>query len=146
MEVKIKKPFSYVQSLAEDVCQGDVEAAILALLMDMGFQSHTDGFGYLRMALLIRYQNPGMRVSMIYMQIVQTSEIALTTKVVEQGILSSIETAWNNRDEEQWNLFFNEKKMGRAGRPTNREFISEIACFMELWSSYCKGVCRGGTK
>lgn len=129
---------TFVFSATSYVHKGDVPAAILLLLMELGFQTHTDGFGYLRKAIFLKYNNPGMRMSAIVQEIVKMSDDAVGTKQIEQAICSAIETAWADRDEEKWGLIFYDK----LEKPTNKVFVARIACIMELWNS-CREVSDG---
>ena len=129
--------------MACDVRKGDVPAAILALLIELGFQSSADGFGYLRKAIHIRYLNPDLRLTEIYEQIVCTSNSGITVNQVEQAVLSAVDNAWKNRDVEKWDYFFSERRTGNKKRPGNKEFIAQIACFMELWFSHRQEVVYG---
>lgn len=139
----VNETLIYVISLACDVQRGDVPAAILALLIELGFQTYSDGFGYLRRAILVRYKNPEIRLAELYNEIISSSDSALTINQVEQAILAAIDSAWKNRDEEKWDYFFSEQRTGRKKRPGNKEFIAQIACFMELWFSHCQEVSYG---
>ena len=143
MEHAVNETLIYVISLACDVRRGDVPAAILALLIELGFQTHTDGFGYLRKAINLRYQHPDMRLADIYGEIIVSSGSSVSASQVEQAILAAIENAWKNRDREKWDYFFSEQRTGRKKRPGNKEFIAQIACFMELWFSHCQEVSYG---
>lgn len=133
----------YVISLACDVQNGDVSAATLAVLMELGFQSCTDGFGYLRKSICMKCLYPDMKIAAIYHEIVRVSGPGVSYNQVEQAIFTSIENAWTNRDREQWDYFFSESVMGSSKKPTNKQFICQIAVFMELWCSHCKEVVYG---
>lgn len=143
MEHTVNETLIYVISLACDVRRGDVPAAILSVLIELGFQTYSDGFVYLRKAIFARYQNPDARLAEIYNDIVNSSASALSVKQVEQAILFSVDSAWKNRDQEKWDYFFSEQKTGTRKRPGNKEFVAQIACFMELWSSHCQEVSYG---
>lgn len=143
MEHAVNETLVYVISLACDVRRGDVPAAILALLIELGFQTSADGFAFLRKAIFLRYQNPEIRLTEIYVEIAELSRSAPKANQIEQAILSAIDNAWKNRDEEKWDYFFSEQRTGKRGRPGNKEFIAQLACFMELWVSHCQEVSCG---
>ena len=145
-QAKVNETQAYVISLTCHICGGDVWAAILAVLFELGFRPSMDGFLYLRRAIMLRYQNSDARISEIYQIIAQEYDSATSSAQVEQAIYSIITAAWQNRDAAQWDYFFSEKIMGRHSRPTNKEFISHMACFMELWCSYCRKEEVHGTK
>lgn len=141
MDHTVNETLEYVISLSCDIRKGDVPAAILAVLIELGFQSHMDGFWILRKAILIKYERQELRMSMVFEEIVTSSGCGMSHNQMEQAILSSIDSAWKNRDIEKWDYFFSEERMGKQRKPTNKEFISHMACFMELWNSHCQEVC-----
>lgn len=125
----------YVISLTSHVPAGDVPGAVLTLLAEMGFHAHMDGFYYLRKAICLRCDEPDMRMSSIYQEIVMESHYAITCEQVEQAIMGVISNAWRSRNREIWGYFF----CGMLGKskPSNKVFVSRIACFMELWRGCC---------
>lgn len=143
MEHTVNETLIYVISLACDVRKGDVPAAILAVLIELGFQTCSDGFVYLRKAIHARYRNPDARLAEIYNEIVESSDSAQSVKQVEQAILFCLDSAWKNRDQGKWDYFFSEQKTGKRKKPGNKEFVAQIACFMELWFSHCQEVSYG---
>lgn len=143
MKRTVNETQEYVISLTCHVRKGDVSAAILAVLFELGFQTYVDGFWYLRKAILIRCENPDIRLSAIYQEIIRITDSTMNSAQVEQAILSCIATAWDNKNREQWDYFFSEETMGRKRKPSNKEFIAQLACVMELWCSHCKEVSYG---
>ena len=51
-----------------------------------------------------------------------------------------IHDAWENRDEAVWRCYFPSNQEGFVEKPSNGEFISRVARFLELWQGCCKGV------
>lgn len=140
MDHTVNETLAYVIMLACDVRKGDVPAAILAVLIELGFQSHMDGFWILRRAVLLKYERQELRLATVYQEIVESSDLELSYNQAEQAVLSAIDSAWKNRDKEKWDYFFSEERLGKKRKPTNKEFISHMACFMELWNSHCQEV------
>lgn len=138
MGCTIDDTLEYVDLLTRHVRKGDVPAAILALLAELGFQAHMDGFVYLRKAILIKCKNYDLRLAEIYEEIIRISADKIGYTQVDQAIRSAIETAWKRRDREVWDYFFSERKTGKRKKPTNYEFIAELGCVMELWCSKYK--------
>lgn len=141
MDHTVNETLEYVISLSCDIRRGDVPAAILAVLIELGFQSHMDGFWILRKAILIKYEHQELRMSMVFEEIITSAGFEMSYNQMEQAVLSAIDSAWKNRDIEKWDYFFSEERMGKVRKPTNKEFISHMACFMELWNSHCQEVC-----
>lgn len=135
MERTIDDTLVYVRLLTRHTRKDDVSAAILALLIELGFQSGVDGFGYLRRAIMIRFRNPDIRLAAIYQELIHIYGDDIDAHMIDQAIRSCIEYVWNCRDLEKWNYFFPTNRTGKQGRPSNMEFISRVACFMELWNS-----------
>lgn len=143
MRSSVDTTLVYMISLTRHIRKGDVSAAALALLVQLGFQSYVDGFGYLRKAVCFKCQDPDMRLSAIYQKIVEAYEFTIDQNQIEQAMLSAIKFAWENREAEDWDYFFSAKRMKKTTRPTIKEFVAQIGCVMELWCSYCEEVCHG---
>lgn len=139
MEHTVNDALEFVLSLTPHVRKDDVPSAILILLIELGFQTSADGFGYLRKAIFLRYQNPDMRASSIYLEIARTSTAKVSRNQVDQAIMTVTASAWETRDSAKWDYFFSEKKMRTSRKPTNKEFIAEMGCIMELWKNCSKG-------
>lgn len=139
----IDETMLYIISLTCCVRKGDVPAATLALLIELGFSPSSDGFTYLRKAIHLQYLDQRKRASEIYLEIVAYFGSGTTVQQVEHAILTAIDSAWKSRNAETWEYFFDEKKIGKKKRPGNKEFIAHIACIMELWFSHCQEVSYG---
>jgi len=125
----------YLTSLDRYFTTGDTSAAALAILFDLGFSVQCDGFTHLRMAIYRKYANPRLRCQDLYNAIVDDHPETITSEQIEQSIRSAINSAWNRTPGGQWELLFPSGNNGRRSRPTNFEFISRIACILELWNS-----------
>lgn len=140
MNYTVNDTLVYVLLLTRHIRSGDVPRAILAVLLELGIQPHSDGFSYLRKAIYEKYCNPDHRLSTVYQAVSQLNNASPDTILVEQAIRTAIDAAWKNRDDEIWSLFFQQDKYGRTKRPSNGEFIAQIACLMELWYGCSKEV------
>lgn len=140
MERTIDDTIVYVLFLTRHIRGGDVPAALLALLVELGFSPSWDGFGYLRKIILMRYENPDLRFNELYREVGQQCVPALSSEQVEQAIRSAIDAAWKNRDDTEWRYIFPNRKGKAAKRPSNGDFIATMACVMELWCSGCREV------
>lgn len=135
MAYTVNETLEYVISLTSHIRRGNIAGATLNLLVDMGFQVHMEGVGYLRKAILLRCSNPDMRLSAIYQEIIKSLDSKISVNQVEQAIVNAIEAAWKNRDEKIWGYFFYGALA--KSKPSNKVFIARIACFMELWCDCC---------
>lgn len=137
----IDKTLNHVLFLTRRFRGNDLEPAILAVLLELGLSTQSDGFYYLRTAIMMKYSNPNQRIiKMLYPAVGRCFEPEVGANQVEQAIRSAIGAAWDIRDEDMWNCFF--PPVGReAKKPSNSEFISRMACILELWHSCCKEAC-----
>lgn len=130
----------FILHLARHIPKGDVSTATLALLIEMGFKTNTDGFCYLRNAILMKIEHPEARFVEIYSEVGKVYGCGATYKQVERTLRYTIEAAWKQRNTEKWNYFFTDAHLGKKGCPSDSVFISQIACIMELWRGCCKEV------
>lgn len=135
MRNTIDNTIQYVTSLTHCFCTGDINAAILAILLDLGFSVQCEGFTHLRLAIERKYICPQYRCQDIYDAVSSAYGGTITQCQIEQAIRSAIDSAWNIGAQEQWDLLFPSKQSSRRKRPSNLEFISRVACILELWAS-----------
>lgn len=138
MRCRTDDTLRYVQFLARRFDKQDVKAVALIILFDLDIGPSNEGFDYLRKAIEMGIARSNMAVTKeLYSMISQTYGGYGLWAPVEQAIRRAIQTAWNDRDEETWDLFFPPRR-GRKGKcPSNKEFIARIVCIIELWQS-CK--------
>lgn len=138
MRSRTEETLKYVQFLARRFDKQDVKAVTLIILFDLNIQSSNDGFDYLRRAIEMQHARSARTVTKgIYPAISYVYEAGDSWKAVEQAIRRAIKAAWNERDEEVWNLFFPPRRGRKPKCPSNKEFIARISCIVELWQS-CK--------
>lgn len=135
MDCTVDDTLSYVLFMTRHIKEGDVPAATLALLMELGFQSNVDGFWQLRDAIVLKYTRYHMRFGEIYTEVGSLYGIRTGSKQVEQTIRDAINAAWDNRNEITWGYFFSHKRTGALIKPSNSAFIGNMACTMVLWNS-----------
>lgn len=138
MKSRTDETLRYVQFLARRFDKQDIKAVTLVILFDLGFSTSNDGFEYLRRAIEMNVLHSGRAmVKGLYPTIGRMYDTCDSWKSVEQAIRRAIRTAWNERDEETWEIFFPTKKGRAPKRPSNKDFITRISCIIELWQS-CK--------
>ena len=125
----------YILELTRCFFAGDIDAAILAVLFDLGFSAQCEGFSQLRLAIRYRYAHPHGNCHEVYEAVIRGTDPTATEVQIEQTVRSAISSAWSRGPDERWDLLFPTGKNGRRNRPSNFEFISRIACVLELWSS-----------
>jgi len=138
IETKIDNALAYVLHLARHIPRGNVSAATLALLIEMGFKTNVDGFCYLRHAILMKTEHPELRFMDIYMDVGKRYGAGASYKQVERTLRYAIESTYKRRKTEVWDYFFWEIHIGEKGCPSDSVFISQMACVMELWRGCCK--------
>jgi len=136
MRSRTDETLKYVQFLARRFDKRDTKAVALIILIDLNVQPSNEGFGYLRKAIEMGLNNSGRTITKgNYPAISLFFDGNDTWGPVEQAIRRAIKTAWDERDEEVWNLFFPPKKGRKTQCPSNKEFIARISCIIELWQS-----------
>ena len=90
MEQTYNETLEYVIRLTPHIEKGDVPSAILMLLIDLGFHTSSDGFGYLRKAILLRCNDPDMQANVIYQEIAYMPRYKVSRKQGDQAIRNAI--------------------------------------------------------
>lgn len=134
MNDTIGNTMRYILSLDRYFTAGDTSSATLAILLDLGFSVHCDGFSHLRLAISRKHACPHLRCQDIYEEVAQKYGCAANAVQIEQAVRSAISSAWSAGPQEQWDLLFPPGKDGRRKKPANFEFIARIACILELWT------------
>lgn len=144
MNFTINDTLEYVLFLTRHLRRGNVRAAALAILLDMGFPEQSEGFGYLRAAVVIKVGNMCIRIGAIYQRIAEMVGPGTSDKQVESDIRATIMEAWKNRDEEKWRLFFPPDGTGKLTRPPSGKVIARFAYLLELWCDCSEEVSYAG--
>lgn len=113
------------------VSRPDPRTAVSNMLLTLGIPTKLDGYGYLREAILVAMRRQGQMVTKeIYPAVGKTCNASATQ--VERSIRSAIKRAWERRDESVWRMYFQTGSDGMLERPTNAEFISQLADRMAM--------------
>lgn len=99
---------------------------LTSLLMALSVPSGRRGYLCLETVISLYRENPGRSL---------TKDLYPTAgklhgangPAVERAIRGAIETAWENRDESVWRLYFSATRNGLIPKPTNRGFIAAVA-------------------
>lgn len=138
MRCRTDDTLRYVQFLARRFDKQNVKAVTLIILFDLDIVPSNEGFEYLRKAIEMGLANSNIAVTKeLYSTVSRIYDGNGIWAPVEQAIRRAIQAAWNERDEETWDLFFPPRQGKKAKCPSNKEFIARIACIIELWQS-CK--------
>lgn len=118
----------------------NVECAITAVLLELGIPVKGLGFDYLVKAISLFIENPGQSYTKEIYPTIGKLYIPPTGRFqVERQIRVAIDSAWRNRDDGMWEIYFPANGVGNVNKPTNGEFISRIARFIQLWQGCCVG-------
>ena len=138
MTVPIEKTLEHAMFLARHARHYDHATLVSLVLYELGFAPKKDGFHYLKKVVVLCYKNPcRLLENDIYMEL---SAGISDNKRIEQAIRRSIADAWKVRDEEIWTTVFPVTRVGKRRRPSNGDFIANLAWFVELWDGCCKEV------
>ena len=137
MATSVNDALQYTFESLRHIRKGDIPSAVLILLIELGFSPQSDGFGYLRKAICRKCVDPDQRLAELYACIGGMYTPQIGSFQVEQAIRSAIGGAWDTGKLEIWAFFFPKDREGNLKRPSNGEFISRLACMLELWS-----ICR----
>lgn len=127
--------------LARYLNKSGLQYAVIAVLLELGIPTQDMGFDCLKNAIILTYDKPIQVLAKgLYPTVGQHYTPEVGEYQVEQAIRSAITKAWADRDESVWSYYFPPEANGKAKKPTNAEFITRIARFLELWEGCCKEV------
>ena len=141
MTSTIEGTLKHAKFLARHLNRCALQYAAVAVLLELGIPTKRVGFEYLKQAIVIYVEDP-VQAAMkgVYPVVGKHYETEPTAEQVEQSIRSAINEAWEVHDEKVWRYFFKTDRDGNIEKPSNVEFISKIARFLELWQGYCEEV------
>ena len=141
----IERTLRHVIFLARHLRGCDIRCVTTAVLLELGVPDKNAGFDYLENAIILFVEDPTrMFTKDIYPTVGKLYTPPARAYQVERQIRTSINEAWENRDEQIWGCYFHAERDGVIRRPTNAEFISRVARFVLMWQGCCKEVSRNG--
>lgn len=131
----------HAKFLARHLNRCAFQYAAVAVLLELEVPTNRIGFEYLKQSIIIYVEDPAQAAMKgIYPTISSLYDPEPTAQQIEQAMRSAINEAWENRDEKVWRHFFRTDRDGNVEKPSNIEFISKIARFLELWKACCEEV------
>lgn len=106
----------------------DLEQDVTDMIHEIGVPAHIKGYQYLREAIMMSVEDPGMISSItkiLYPTIAKRFQT--TPSRVERAIRHAIEVAWSRGRMETLDALFGYTVDTGKGKPTNSEFIALIA-------------------
>lgn len=96
------------------------------LLLMLGVPAGRKGYPYLERIIELYGEDSGRSLTKeLYPAVGRENRVSGAS--VERAVRSAVHTAWEQRDEAVWRLYFSAGRSGRVPRPTNRSFIATLA-------------------
>lgn len=110
-----------------------LEVRITEILHQIGVPAHIKGYHYLRDAIRMAVEDPGIINAVTKQLYPGVAKIYTTTSSrVERAIRHAIEVAWDRGDVDVLNSYFGYTIHNTRGKPTNSEFIAMISDKLRL--------------
>lgn len=106
---------------------------ITEFMLDMGVPAHLKGYHYLRTAILLAEEDMevvGSVTKLLYPEIAK--RFKTTEQKVERAIRNAIEVSWARGNADTFEDLFGYSFLTGNSRPTNSEYIAQIADRMRL--------------
>lgn len=112
----------------EDSEQKLLNVKLSNLLMTVGIPANTQGYKYLRCAIILVFQHPDYAKSITkQLYPIVAKQFDTTASRVERSISHAIEIAWNRGKIDKINGVFGIDLFGKYDRPTNGELIALLS-------------------
>ena len=121
-------PQDTVEEPSRPMAARDLEQDVTDMIHEIGVPAHIKGYQYLREAIMMSVDDPGMISSItkiLYPTIAKRFQT--TPSRVERAIRHAIEVAWSRGRMETLDALFGYTIDTGKGKPTNSEFIAPIA-------------------
>lgn len=109
----------------------DPKTQVSNLLLSLGIPTRLKGYQLSREAILLMAANPDMAITKELYPAVAAA-CGGNKDHVERSIRSAVSTAWSQRDDRIWQLYFTPGPDGVIKRPTNGTFITRLADSLRL--------------
>ena len=130
MVKETEKMLDHILFMARHFQVNDAKYIVMIILLELGFEPKYDGYHYLVKAIGLYIQAPSqITVKNLYVAVAALYNGSVDADMIEQAIRSAIRKAWKKSN--NWNCYFQD-------RPSNADFISMIACVVELWKGWCE--------
>lgn len=141
MSRAIGNTLQHAMFLSRHLRHCDAKCITVAILLELGIPARRIGFDYLMEAILRFYEDPTQAITKeLYPGIADISGPGVDAKQVESAIRAVISEAWDRRTLKVWGCYFPHYAGKKMEKPSNMEFISGIARFLELWHGCCEEV------
>ncbi len=110
------------QRLAAPQPKTDPMNYVTEVLLNLGFSTKHNGFGYLREAIILMARDPVQSVTKVLYPAIAHS-FSCQKGNVERSIRTALDCAWERGDRRRWNQYFPDSSQ----RPSNAVFITRLA-------------------
>ena len=119
--------------LARSLDRSDPQAAANAVLMQLGVPANNVGHEYLIRVIAAVLANPFLNMTEAWQSVSKELPARVSYKAWNQAMTDVIKRGWEHRDPERWSRFLGAEWIWEEKRPSNSEFIFEVARFLRLW-------------
>lgn len=139
MTTNIEKTLDHILFLARRFHINDARYISKIIVINLGVMPKYDGYRYLVQAISLYLDAPvQMSNKNLYLALVALYNGTVDAKQIEQSIRSAIRQAWEKRDDKIWSCYFPCDSNGKIAKPSNGDFISTVACVVDLWKGWCR--------
>lgn len=133
MAIVIEETLVHVLFLARHMENCNLQSMAVVALLELGIPTKRVGFDLVKKSIIIAYERPGLTTKEIFHEIGQKYEPRMTSMQIDQSIRDAISEAWKFHDDEMWRCYLPQIMAQGMRKPTNAEFITQLARLMELW-------------
>ena len=136
MKSTVSEAISFMLSITKHIRSGDIRACILCILIELNFNTNSDGFYYLRDVVAMKVEHPNMRYQDICTELAAVYGNSYSFHQMDQAIRMIITKAWAESDHEKWLLLLPQIRNNRPTRPSNNVLPKRIplTCFTSIYS------------
>ncbi len=138
MTNSIDRMLDHILFLARRFHIGDAEYIAKIVVLELGVLPKYDGYRYLVKAIMLHLDSPvQITIKNLYSELESYYDGAVDVEQIEQSIRSAIKQAWKKRNDKIWCCYFSYDAKGIIEKPSNGDFISTVACVVDLWKGWC---------
>lgn len=118
-------------------CLSQTERQVVSgILLMLGVSPDCAGFEYLCKAICLYRREPTQLFTKeLYPDIARKLGRQADARQIERSMRLAIHTAWAQRDEQIWRMFFPPGAEGTVSKPSNGYFIARLAKLLDIWGA-----------
>lgn len=145
MASPIEATLRHVRFLAYQLHNCDYRCVVITALLELGIPTKLAGFNLLQYAIVICFNHPELiTVKEVFQEVKQQYAPGISIEQIDQAIRTAITEAWGFRDDTVWQCYFPQVMSHGMKKPTNAEFITQLAKLLELWDGCDKAASHHG--